>query len=179
LSLYPEAAYEEVFAVVSQGLAWASGAAQPALVAKSSISSLRSRIGSAPLSDLVKRCCVPLANARDHPQAFFADLRQSALRRRVASLPAKCARIGPDKAECLLLGGRGELLLMNGTLLHALPVRKKPLGLSCRCEGRPMGIRSVSSLPNAARARKRDIFARRPQLNCGLVAGSQARAQQR
>ena len=27
LSLYPEAAYEEVFSVVSQGLAWADGAA--------------------------------------------------------------------------------------------------------------------------------------------------------
>ena len=34
LSLYPEAAYEEVFAVVAQGLAWASGAAEPALVAQ-------------------------------------------------------------------------------------------------------------------------------------------------
>ena len=87
LSLYPEAAYEEVFAVVSQGLAWASGAAQPALVAKSSISSLRSRIGSAPLSDLVKRCCVPLANARDHPQAFFADLRLVAIDGSTFELP--------------------------------------------------------------------------------------------
>src|SRR5450759_603319 len=38
LSLYPEAAYEEVFAVVAQGLAWASGAAEPTLVRKSSIS---------------------------------------------------------------------------------------------------------------------------------------------
>jgi hypothetical protein len=86
LSLYPEAAYEEVFAVVSQGLAWASGAAQPALVAKSSISSLRSRIGSAPLSDLVKRCCVPLANAQDHPQAF-AGLRLVAIDGSTFELP--------------------------------------------------------------------------------------------
>jgi len=54
LSLYPEAAYEEVFAVVSQGLAWASGAAEPARVGKSSISGLRSRIGSAPLLELVQ-----------------------------------------------------------------------------------------------------------------------------
>ena len=35
LSLYPEAAYEEVFAVVAQGLAWSAGAPQPARVAKS------------------------------------------------------------------------------------------------------------------------------------------------
>lgn len=87
LSLYPEAAYEEVFAVVSQGLAWAGGAAQPALVAKSSISSLRSRIGSAPLSDLVKRCCVPLANAQDHPHAFFAGLRLVAIDGSTFELP--------------------------------------------------------------------------------------------
>lgn len=79
LSLYPEAAYEEVFAVVSQGLAWASGAAQPALVGKSSISALRSRIGSAPLRDLVQRCCVPLANEQDHPEAFYGGLRLVAI----------------------------------------------------------------------------------------------------
>ena len=42
LSLYPEAAYEEVFSFVAQGLAWAGGAAQPEMVSKSSISGLRS-----------------------------------------------------------------------------------------------------------------------------------------
>lgn len=61
LSLYPEAAYEEVFAVVAQGLAWSAGAPQPARVAKSSISALRSRIGAQPLADLIERCCKPLA----------------------------------------------------------------------------------------------------------------------
>ena len=75
LSLYPQAAYEEVFAVVAQGLAWASGAAEPASVSKSSISGLRSRIGAAPLRELVRRCCVPLAELRNHPEAFYAGLR--------------------------------------------------------------------------------------------------------
>lgn len=79
LSLYPEAAYEEVFAVVAQGLAWSSGAAEPALVGKSSISGLRTRIGAAPLADLVRRCCVPLAQARTHPDAFYAGLRLVAI----------------------------------------------------------------------------------------------------
>jgi hypothetical protein len=79
LSLYPEAAYEEVFAVVAQGLAWASGAAEPALVSKATISSLRIRIGADPLADLVKRCCVPLAAAREHPEAFYAGLRLVAI----------------------------------------------------------------------------------------------------
>ena len=79
LSLYPEAAYEEVFAVVAQGLAWSSGAAEPALVGKSSISELRSRIGAAPLADLVRLCCVPLAQERSHPEAFYAGRRLVAI----------------------------------------------------------------------------------------------------
>lgn len=79
LSLYPEAAYEEVFAVVAQGLAWASGATEPARVAKSSISGLRSRIGAAPLAELVRRCCVPLADPDGTAEAFFAGRRLVAL----------------------------------------------------------------------------------------------------
>ena len=91
LSLYPEAAYEEVFAVVAQGLAWASGAAQPALVSKSAISGLRARIGSAPLRDLVERCCVPMANAQDHPLAFYAGLR-------LVAIDGSCFEL-PDEAD--------------------------------------------------------------------------------
>ena len=79
LSLYPEAAYEEVFAAVSQGLAWASGAAQPVRVSKVSISLARGKIGSAPLRDLVQRCCVPMADERFHPQAFYRGLRLVAI----------------------------------------------------------------------------------------------------
>jgi hypothetical protein len=91
LSLYPEAAYEEVFAVVAQGLAWASGAAEPTLVSKSSISGLRSRIGSAPLRDLVGRCCVPMADAKEHPEAFYAGLR-------LVAIDGSCFDL-PDEAD--------------------------------------------------------------------------------
>ena len=102
LSLYPEAAYEEVFAVVVQGLAWASGAAKPVLVSKSSISALRSRIGSAPLRDLIGRCCLPMANAQEHPGAFLGFKGSSQRRliepqivelrapRQASSIPASC-----------------------------------------------------------------------------------------
>jgi Insertion element 4 transposase N-terminal/Transposase DDE domain len=79
LSLYPEAAYEELFAVVAQGLAWSAGAAEPERVSKSAISGLRSKIGAAPVQELVQRCCVPLAEAEQHPQAFFRGLRLVAL----------------------------------------------------------------------------------------------------
>lgn len=79
LSLYPAAAYEEVFSVVSQGLAWASGAAEPPGVHKASISRLRSRIGPAPLRDLVERCCAPMADPKSHPEAFYSGLRVVAI----------------------------------------------------------------------------------------------------
>ncbi len=75
LNLYPEAAYEAVFSAVSQGLAWDAGAPQPAGVSKVAISLLRSRIGVQPLADLVRRCCVPLADVRVHPGAFYRGLR--------------------------------------------------------------------------------------------------------
>jgi len=79
LSLYPEAAYEDVFAVVAQGLAWMqAGQAVPTL-AKSSISAARSKIGSAPLQALHERACVPLANAKRQPHAFYAGLRLVAI----------------------------------------------------------------------------------------------------
>ena len=91
LSLYPEAAYEDVFAVVSQGLAWASGAAEPARVGKASISRLRTRIGAAPLAELVRQCCVPLADARQHPQAFYAGLR-------LVAIDGSCFEL-PDEAD--------------------------------------------------------------------------------
>jgi hypothetical protein len=79
LSLYPEAAYEEVFAAVAQGLAWAAGAAEPARVSKVSISLARSKIGAAPLRDLVQRCCVPMADERFHPEAFYRGMRLVAM----------------------------------------------------------------------------------------------------
>ena len=79
LSLYPETAYEDVFSVVAQGLAWAAGAAEPERVAKSSISALRSRIGWQPLAELVQRCCIALADPQVHPEAFYRGLRLVAM----------------------------------------------------------------------------------------------------
>lgn len=79
LSLYPEAAYEEVFAVLTEGFAWSQGRTQPTPVAKSSISELRSKLGAEPLRELMHQACVPLAQARKHPQAFFAKRRVVAI----------------------------------------------------------------------------------------------------
>jgi len=79
LSLYPEAAYEDVFAVVAQGLAWIQGEEAVPTVAKSSISAARSKIGYAPLRTLFERACVPLATARGQPEAFYAGFRLVAI----------------------------------------------------------------------------------------------------
>jgi len=79
LSLYPEASYESVFSAVAEGLAWGVGASVPPPVAKSSISEFRSRVGAAPLRDLMRSCCVPLAQPQAQPQAFFAGLRVVAI----------------------------------------------------------------------------------------------------
>ena len=79
LSLYPEASYEAVFSAVAEGLAWAARASPPEPVAKSSISELRSRIGAEPLRDLMRSCCLPLADAVTLPQAFYKGLRVVAI----------------------------------------------------------------------------------------------------
>ncbi len=79
LSLYPQASYEAVFSAVTEGLAWAARAVPPAPVAKSSISELRSRIGSDPLRDLMRTCCLPLADQAALPQAFYKGMRVVAI----------------------------------------------------------------------------------------------------
>ena len=79
LGLYPEAAYEDVFAVVAQGLAWMQGSRAVATVAKSLISAARGKIGCAPLQALHERAGVPLADANKQPHAFYAGLRLVAI----------------------------------------------------------------------------------------------------
>ena len=79
LSLYPEAAYEEVFAAIAQGLAWAARARQPARISKVSISNARAKIGAAPLQEVASRVCVPMAQERLHPEAFYRGLRLVAI----------------------------------------------------------------------------------------------------
>ena len=91
LSLYPEAAYEDVFAVVAQGLAWMQGSQAAPTLAKSSISAARGKIGCAPLQVLHERVCVPLANAKAQPHAFYAGLRLVAIDGSNFEVPAEAA----------------------------------------------------------------------------------------
>ena len=93
LSLYPEAAYEAVFSVVTSGLAWAAGQPGGQRVAKSSISALRSKIGFEPLQDLMDEHCVPLAEPAQHPEAFFAGFRVVAMDGSNFELPDEAANV--------------------------------------------------------------------------------------
>ena len=79
LSLYPEAALEQVFEAIAQGLAWAHSSPVSAHVAKSSISALRGKIGFEPLRALMQQSCKPLARLESHPLAFYAGLRLVAM----------------------------------------------------------------------------------------------------
>ena len=79
LSLYPEVAYSQVFTVVSQGLSWMQGNAASASIAKSSVSQMRTKLGAAPFQTLLKRACLPLADPKLHPDAFYAGLRLVAI----------------------------------------------------------------------------------------------------
>lgn len=93
LSLYPEAAYEAVFSVVTSGLAWAAGQPSGHSVAKSSISALRSKIGFEPLQELMDMHCVPLADPSAHPEAFFAGFRLVAMDGSNFELPDEAANV--------------------------------------------------------------------------------------
>lgn len=72
LSLFPQAAYEEVFSAVVQGLV--SHDKAPVPVVKSTISKARSRLDWRALQALQRRCCLPLSTPV-HPHAFFSAWR--------------------------------------------------------------------------------------------------------
>ena len=116
LSLYPKAAYEAVFSVVTSGLAWAAGQPGGQRVAKSSISAPRAKIGFEPLQDLMDKHCVPLADPAGHPEAFFAGLRVVAVDGSNFELPDEAANVeafgypgsrtgqaGHPQAQCAVL----------------------------------------------------------------------------
>jgi Insertion element 4 transposase N-terminal/Transposase DDE domain len=93
LSLYPEAAYEEVFSVVAQGLAWLQGGQAVESVAKSSISAARSKIGYAPLQSIHETACVALAQPDTQPHAFYAGLRLVAIDGSNFEIPDETANV--------------------------------------------------------------------------------------
>jgi Insertion element 4 transposase N-terminal/Transposase DDE domain len=91
LALYPQSAYEAVFAAVAQGLASVHGGVAPRTVVKSAISTARTRLGSAPLKTLHARACTPLASPKAQPHAFYRALRLVAIDGSVFDVPDEAA----------------------------------------------------------------------------------------
>lgn len=79
LSLYPEAAYADVFDAVAQGLAWRNHGAIPQSIKASSISVARSRLSWPIFKNLQEIACQPLALDTTCPQAFYRGLRLMAI----------------------------------------------------------------------------------------------------
>lgn len=83
LSLYPDVAYEQVFDVIAQGLSWMQGNRSlngaAFTIRKSSISEMRTKLGYQPLQSLAAQSCVPLADPKRHPDAFYNGLRLVAI----------------------------------------------------------------------------------------------------
>ena len=75
LSLYPEAAYEDVFAAMTQGLAWMQDAPTSSTVNKASITQARTKLGHAVLQELQGQCCTALADLEQHPDCFYGFCR--------------------------------------------------------------------------------------------------------
>ena len=79
LSLYPEAAYADVFDAVAQGLAWRNRSVLPPRITAASISVARARLSWPVFKRLQEMACRPLAEARTCPQGFYGGLRLMAI----------------------------------------------------------------------------------------------------
>ena len=79
LSLYPEAAYGDVFDAVAQGLAWRDGGEIPARIKPASISVARAQLSWPVFKALQERICLPMAVADTCPDAFYRRLRLVAI----------------------------------------------------------------------------------------------------
>lgn len=129
LSLYPEAAYEDVFAAMTQGLAWLQGEATTSTVNKASITEARSKIGHAVLHELQAQCCPALAVLEQHPDCFYAGLRLVAMDGSSFDVPDEQANAdtfgypeggrapaGYPKAQCAVLVECGTHAILAGSI---------------------------------------------------------------
>ncbi len=129
LSLYSEAAYEDVFAAVAQGLAWKDRTpTAPVAVVKSAISKARSRLTWRALREIQQRCCAPLSSP-EHSHAFFAGYRLVAMdgsnfevadeKENVAAFGYPGSRTGAagyPQAQCAILTECGSHAILDAEL---------------------------------------------------------------
>ena len=87
MALHSEGSYEDVLALISDGLAWAERDEQtPKLANKAAISHARDRLGPEPMALLFKRVAQPLA-AKDTPGCWLAGRRLVAIDGTCLDLP--------------------------------------------------------------------------------------------
>jgi len=97
MSLHSEGSYEDVLALLSDGLAWTSGEEPIVLPSKSAIFQARSRLGSEPLQVLFAKVAAPLARART-PGVWLGG-------RRLVAIDGTCLDVA-DTAENSAFFGR-------------------------------------------------------------------------
>jgi hypothetical protein len=78
LALHPDGSYEDVLALMTDGLSWSTGEALVVLPSKSAIFQARERLGSKPLEALFRRVAGPLATAST-PGSWLAGRRLMAI----------------------------------------------------------------------------------------------------
>lgn len=129
LSLYPEAAYEDVFAALTQGLSWMQGGEPTLTVSKASITEARAKIGYSVLRDLQAQCCPALAVQEQNPESFYAGLRLVAMDGSSFDVPDEQANVdafgypeggrapaGYPKAQCAVLVECGTHAILAGSI---------------------------------------------------------------
>lgn len=100
MALHADGSYEDVLALISDGLAWSQRAAVPARLAnKAAISHARTRLGSAPVAALFARVARPLANP-DTPGCFLAG-------RRLVAIDGTCLDVADTTANDAHFGRPG------------------------------------------------------------------------
>ena len=98
MALHAEGSYEDVLALLTDGLSWSTGDDEPLrLPSKSAIFQARQRLGSEPVRALFERVAAPVA-ARDTPGAWLAG-------RRLVALDGTCLDVA-DTADNAVWFGR-------------------------------------------------------------------------
>jgi hypothetical protein len=102
MALHSEGSYEDVLALISDGLAWAErGDGSPRLANKAAISHARGRLGPEPMASLFERVAQPLA-AADTPGCWLAG-------RRLVAIDGTCLDVADTPANEAVFGRPGVM----------------------------------------------------------------------
>jgi Insertion element 4 transposase N-terminal len=126
LSLYPEAAHADVFAVAAQGWTLTQGRQAVPALAKSAISAARGKIGFEPMQSLHERACVPLADPIRQAEAFYAGFRLVAVDGSHFEVPA----IASTLLRCAAARGDQPALLQQPWAPESPQGQSAPLAVS-------------------------------------------------